>query len=409
MLKKILNFIFNFYKKTNLKNSTIKVEEQTIENSLTTALPTETIKEEIDFLYDLAIFEDSKNKSSKNQKEKSQNPLKPLIFDFYPHFLPDYQIGLLDEIQYFQITRKYLHLNSFCSPEKLKILNNIFKELQEINDCLEPLRQIGLTIYMDLSGGAVRDFILDNHCLIKDLDIMISFPEFHFNLEDIQNNFRSKVINLFSWEELSKVNWKFEDNENRLLVNLIQLCFLKKDRIKKTYHDTRKNKEHSETLEHHDGSNYTVTSIDHLSGIIKLNKSFEHGFEIDLLITDWETYQFLDSFDINLCKVAINLVGKNKTFPQRAEHFISRIYAPVDFFIDVLHKTLTINLDNQNHVQIERSITNHLPRVLKKYPQYTPRFVGEESDRQFAQATYLSLKLEQELTGEIVEKKKSKL
>lgn len=98
----------------------------------------------------------------------------------------------------------------------------------------------------------------------------------------------------------------------------------------------------------------------------------EHkGHKVDLIFDNWHNpiYDNLNSyvgevlrrFDIGLCRAAIvqDRIFNTPTVVKTRE-----------FTFDSLDKTLTI-LKAGNWTELERTITDHLPRIREKYPDYT--------------------------------------
>lgn len=79
----------------------------------------------------------------------------------------------------------------------------------------------------------------------------------------------------------------------------------------------------------------------------------------------------LQQFDIGLCAIAWN---GNKYIT--ADEFVS----------DNLNNTLTFNAETRKNEDIERVVYEHLPRLLNKYPDYTPAGFPEVSQEEYLRA-----------------------
>lgn len=302
----------------------------------------------------------------KNNIIKDINPEEPFYKDYTNNYLfnihtEEYKEDInkyenfyqkintpMTEKEYQKEFAEYINKENFYSNNKNIILEKIWEDSFFIYQKLKKLNNLGLTYTLDLTGGAVRDFILGKEKEIKDLDFMISIKtndgDFCINKEKIQT--------LLPQENAEELLY----NQELFYKKLIESCF--QNDIKKSFLNTSSYNFNSDK-----------TSIrEKLIGVIKFKKQ---NYNMDLLITNAHKVKFLSSFDFNLCKTSFSLIGfYHQNFPQKPEHFISRFSGDVSFFADIKNKKLTMFLDDFKEKEIIHSLNNHYLRLQKKYPDY---------------------------------------
>jgi hypothetical protein len=263
----------------------------------------------------------------------------------------------LSEKEYQIEFSKYINQENFLSNGKDIVLKKIWEDCFFVYQKLEKLKTLGLNYTLDLTGGAVRDFILNQEKEIKDLDFMISI----YHEKSVVTLDKEKIQKLLPKENPEELMY-----DSQLLYNkLIESCF--KENIKQSFLNLEKN-----DLPDYYQSPAIEQERETLHGVIKLKKQ---NYNIDLLLTEKHKVKFLSSFDFNICKTSFSLIGyHHQTFPQKYHHLISRFSADVSFFADTKNKKLTMYLDNFSEKEIIRSLTHHYQRLQKKYPTYQTHF-----------------------------------
>ena len=243
--------------------------------------------------------------------------------------------------------------DNFFSDEKLKVLEKIWFDCKKINDSLSKLNDFGISYSLDLVGGSVRDFLLNQHHNIKDLDLSINI------LGDLKTNAGSTINKrvlryFFSTQDIEKSNWSELDSVEEKKVKLVTLC-LSND-LEKIIHIKDNN------------NNNTPYSINkkRLYGIIKTKAN---NYNIDLLFTNLTKPEFIASFDFDICKVSMNLVSPHykKRFPEIPKYLISRLTADLDFYSDIKNKKISYDALDRQEIDISVSFEDHLSRIKEKY------------------------------------------
>lgn len=327
----------------------------------------------------------------------------------------------LSEENYIDLLKKTISLDDFISKNKIFPLFNIWSDAKKLNDVLLPLKEMNIKYTLDLTGGSVRDFLLDNHDKIKDLDFMLSIEE--HTISDLLE----KMEKYFSAEELRSAGFKidekfikkieargiqtafnnstqeeFTENLDSLKVCLLKLCF---NRSNKTYDLFSKNKRLVEISISQDNNYLSETKKkDRLMAVIKIdNENFDTKFPIDILLTDFIKPEFLQDFDFDICKASICFVNDSikKKFPDTPYELVGRFVADDEFWADVFNKKITYNIDKRNKYEIDRSFGDHLDRILSKYPDFEVNIVGNEKDAiNYIETKLFAKKLSKELNSD---------
>jgi len=346
------------------------------------------LQERIDYCYNFHIIKKT------NIIMKFFNKVKKHIFDKFKEYglFKDIKVSYEPPIQLYNISDSYFdkeplkHLASqllshenFYSQDKKLILEKIYADCVALNDCLKPLKSIGINYSIDLFGGAIRDYLLDQQNNIKDLDILLRFaPNGAWNSdryysEQVQDaSFVKDLLKTqFSLAELEAVD--FQDNDKLYLKHnkLAQICIGRKTTI-----------EQANFFEYSDRiigkSLYGENILKHLSGIIRIPKD-TFNYELDLLITDRSADHFIRSIDFNICNLRMavintSAVGYDIVLP--LDYFSKSFHGSFQFFQDVMDKTITFNVPNKTYEQIQHSLGDHKERLIKKYPDYTLKVSG---------------------------------
>jgi hypothetical protein len=301
------------------------------------------------------------------------------------HFLRSLEPDFLDDPKPFDPTYLYkedldgilkglFSSNNISRLEKRRVLLHIYMDCLELHKAILPLFELNIRYSIDLVGGAPRDFLLDNHKNIKDLDILVTMTH-GSNLIDsylasqIHNEHlnEQKILekNWCSKEELEKV--EFSDNDLLYTKHnkLLQLCLNRNHQLTSTKIFTKDERKTGEVI-------YGTDILKELSGIVKVESPTLH-YPMEILLSDQPRYVFYKAIDFGICNVGlkiINLVRDEYLELVSFDNIVHNFTASIDFFKDVKNKTITYNTYNKSFDQIEYSFNNHLKRIEEKYPDY---------------------------------------
>lgn len=265
-----------------------------------------------------------------------------------------------------------LDTKNFYHKDKTIVLEKIYHDLKELNECMKPLKELGINYSIQLIGGAVRDYLLDKHEQIKDLDIVIELTASRYHSPHF---IREELESFCSNEELDSANFKDDDVLYIKHNKLLQICLSRKA-----------NTDYINFLKYEDRvigkAVYGENILQSLSGMIKTNGGV-FNYELDLLITDDNTKYLINTIDFNICNAAIRVIetgtpGYN-LFPPLS-HLSERFYSSVQFFEDIMNKTVTFNVNKKTYEQIKHSLGDHKNRIMQKYPDYTLRVSGKHEN-----------------------------
>lgn len=305
---------------------------------------------------------------------------------------------------------------SFSKNGKDTLLNDIYEDAKYVNSILEPLKDLGLLYSLDLTGGAVRDFVLDLHKNIKDLDFMVKIVDYP----------RSAILTLtdtipeLASCEVDLTSACYLDQNDKQTIDTILLDYCLSKSLENT--KTLKSEKLTYTIFKRYGSeNETFVADtnrrDRLTAVIKVEETHTN-YPVDILVTDFAKPEFINAFDFDICKASFSFVCPyyNVEFPSSPIELVSRFVAPPEFFADYHNKKFTFCPDELAEWQIERSITNHLPRLVAKFPDFKLNIVGDAIVQQKQTETILlskelrdALSKKNQITSEPVKKKSSKI
>jgi hypothetical protein len=298
-----------------------------------------------------------------------------------------------------EFAKNFISYDNFYSKEKKIILEKIYNDCCQLNECLKPLKSIGIDYSIDLMGGAVRDYLLDKHNEIKDLDILIKFSAFRpwnsdaYWAEDEQERrfIKENLIGFCSAEELVAVDFNDNDNLNLKHNKLAQICLSRKTPLTFVNLLSYSDRVYGQTL-------YGDNILRELCGMMKIKKGV-FNYEIDLLLTDTNTRNFIKNIDFNICNLGIRMIDtgsiEHNTFSS-LDFLPNRMYAANEFFEDVMNKTITFNVKNKTIEQIKHSLGDHRERLLEKYKDYTLKISRKHSNHE-AQSLIEKMMLHHEL------------
>lgn len=280
----------------------------------------------------------------------------------------------LDQNAIQDFASKLLSVENFYHKDKKLVLQKIYDDCQKLNKCLEPLKDMGISYRIELFGGAVRDYLLGRHNNIKDLDILISLsPTRPWNsdsywIEQEQNRLfvKENFENFFTETELDAVNFDSSDKLYTKHNKIAQIFLARSAEVTHTNFFDFSNRVIKKNM-------YGENILQSLSGLMKVNKG-AFNYELDLLMTDKPTQYFVNCIDFDICNLKISLIDTNSpgyNYIPALEDLSSRFYGSLQFFNDVMNKTITFNVtDLTTCQQIEHSLGGHRERLIKKYPDY---------------------------------------
>lgn len=252
---------------------------------------------------------------------------------------------------------------------KVLITEKMITDAALVYEALMPLYKVDIYFGMHIVGGSIRDLVLDNEHKIKDLDFLIHISSAH--QEKILNGeYIKKVLKLpkrqFKW------NTPIDDKnkQHEIQTRLFQcISYLIKQKLNITEEYAPFNVEDKK-------DDYLERS---LQGVIKVSDS-KLNYPVDILITNIPATRYIEKFDFGICKTGVRLICGTTSmmhvfdFPDNAKQFFNNIVFDNHFFNDVESKSVSINLDNRSLKDVQRSIDEHLPRIIAKYPDYTVKW-----------------------------------
>jgi hypothetical protein len=293
----------------------------------------------------------------------------------------------LTEADIDEALKKLLSSNNISHLEKEKVMLDIYSDCLTLHKALIPLVALNINYSIDIVGGAVRDFLLNNHKEIKDLDILINLTPSHTNIEYYSRYYvNDKLLNIRmiterNWctkEELDKVDFSDIEPLYSKHNKLLQICLNRVHSLTSTQIFTKEQRTKTGELL------YGEDILKELSGIIKI-ESKDFNYPIELLLTDKGIDQFYSNIDFGLCNIGLRIINLDEykhldliDFHSIKNNFI----ISQDFIQDVKNKTITYNTYNRSIDQIEYSFKNHLKRVQAKYPGYNLSFSKNEIDEE---------------------------
>lgn len=281
----------------------------------------------------------------------------------------------------------YHHFGKTELDKKLSENNKIFsvfkKQVNKINEIIEPiLNDLGINYELHLSGGSVRDHLLDRD--IKDLDLLIEFhDEFQIAAqigrtsadklkslnESLEKFFIEKSpmikkhnLNIFHGQSREKILHEiiFQTINKNKNYEIKDFFWEKQDKDKKT--EQQKN---GTELTEEDSMIY-----DGLFSVLKV-KNDNLTYPMDLLLNG-NKFSYINSFDFDICKCAYTFKSLEKNYEP--------LYMYDGFIRDVIEEKLSLNAGIFNDTkQVDRCLQDHYLRVKHKYPKHTFQILKEHS------------------------------
>jgi tRNA nucleotidyltransferase/poly(A) polymerase len=284
-----------------------------------------------------------------------------------------------DEKLYEKTFYQLFQLGNYSKTNQKEIIQKIYQDILFVFQKINPLLQMGADIEIDVIGGCIRDFILQNENKIKDIDILISW-------KNIKNMKPKDLLNIFPQHEKKILELITKGKWLNLIVQMIDLCF---ENEKKQVFDIT-------TIQESDpDDNYNI-SEKILPGVIKMQKNYS----IDLLISPENKNEYFNSFDFDICKVSWNIY-KNKKFVKNEKEMFANFEAEIDFFADIYYQKNTLTITSFEKKDFETSIKNHYERILMKYPHYQLNIVSGVPEIRLLFENKEKYKIVQEIFGKI--------
>ena len=300
------------------------------------------------------------------------------------------------------------------NQEKIKTIINLLNDAEKIIESLKIFNQRNLCfdVSIALAGGALRDLILMESPRIKDLDFIVSFK---YSDDLISKGFVGTAIsletdNIILKEGIKEANNNLSDmgleafditrispgidvgiSAGHFIFHVVSQLIKKNFNVENEFWGSLKNIATIENLENNFGSENR-----HLSGVIKI-KDHNLNFDIDLLLTSVDIDKYLDAFDYSICKMMINLLeygDKNFKMISTPNQFLKRIEISTEIYDDILNKKLSFNTDNFSIDEIQRSLTNHYPRLKEKYNEYELNLISPRNIHSIEDLDKLGLMIE---------------
>lgn len=306
--------------------------------------------------------------------------------------------------------------NEQLNSSQWEVLQEIMDNKSFITEKLKPLESIDY--HLSLVGGSLRDIVADNAQSINDYDIVISLGytddtklkkmielaktlnvEVDINNKDFQamKDFRrksqkeQKSVKGYDWESYDEDNLTKNLNANYYLSKIVK--HLMKD-VSSIKHFEAKNVRE-------EYANYHIMSINQFIGA--------NDKKVDLIVSDYADMNFLSTFDIELCKLYLNL----KKISHK-EEIMDNIIQTGSMIRDLEEKTLSINIIKFSEENQEYFFNKHLLKLTEKYPDYKvnifssipmDNFTHEEKQR-WVYGQHLKMNFNYPEKGNIVKKLK---
>jgi hypothetical protein len=270
------------------------------------------------------------------------------------------------------VFNKYELKEEQLNDSQKRVLEDILENTKIIKQTLNPLKSV-CDYNLSLVGGTLRDLILGKEDSINDYDIVLSLGHIDIlkiqKLEELSNELKIEIRLNQEYEKIkefrlngTKERYEIQggkwsnSEENELLKVLKGNYYLSK--IVKSLMNTMPKVKHFEAKNvREEYANYHIMSIHQFEG--RSNK------KVDLIVSDYADMDFLSTFDVELCKVYVNL---NKISTK--EDIIKNIIPTKSMLKDVEDKTLSINVIKFTCENLEYFFNKHLLKLKEKFPNY---------------------------------------
>lgn len=304
-------------------------------------------------------------------------------------------------------------ISTYKESKDLYVFKNMVVTLALIEQSIIKIKEVlDVDLEIALVGGSLRDLILNQHDLIKDLDVVVSIGEIkgfshpsleeadfnikELSLEDLERteNIRdikalkeTKFISSDVLERASnqitsllKISDFFYDIEKQTTFNDQFIFFLIKELINK---DFKIKKEYPPRMMPSEAEKSELLRCSYhntmLSGVIKLNCEKAFNYPVDILLTRHGVDNYLKTFDFEICKIFLLFTKENRSDLEsilinftldKLENLFNMIEVKAGFIKDISNKTLTFNAEGFDLEAIEHALLSHYPRLKEKYSDY---------------------------------------
>lgn len=274
--------------------------------------------------------------------------------------------------------------------------NHILLQLSLALD--DPLLQF-IPKEMVIAGGAVRDLVLKKHDKIRDVDVLF-FANLHsqddhgYHTNEILEIIHSRCIKCGLLTQVDIEKKLYKDTEYFFI--LLKHVLPKYLTINESFSESTFK---IEPLNKAD-TGYPTSGV---SGVLKVNLP-NIDFDIDLIFISNSCKEFIKhQFDYGICKTFYTLNYDYLSHIYKQEHnnkssyisypFVSSLswnqnhaykngqfHFSEHFLQDVMDKKISFDVVDFDIDQTKRSLMMHLPKILKKYPNYKPMLIHTASD-----------------------------
>lgn len=284
----------------------------------------------------------------------------------------------------FSLIQKERLLNYFSKnmiDEKLNEHNEYFKVVKEqvetIDKIIGPvLKELDIDYKLHLTGGGLRDHLLNQTENVKDLDILIEFNDKLYvekmsgkSGSDRRENQKKELLKFFEEKEhvIKKYNLKINIEQSReKILHEIVFQLIKKDntmQIKDFFLEQNEKQEEKLTEEQRKGKEVTPDDsviYDGLFSVLKVNNP-KFKYPIDLLLNS-NKFTYINNFDFDICKCSYSFEDEKEA---------SSLYIYDGFIKDVIDKKLSLNSNIfYSEKQIDRCFKDHYLRLKNKYADH---------------------------------------
>jgi hypothetical protein len=320
------------------------------------------------------------------------------------------------------------------NQEQIDHMVEILQIIKNLDQALKPLRDHKLNYTLDLSGGALYDFLTNKVEYTKDVDIIFHLEAQVVNksnlcVEIMENTERDVKIFNTLFENITGIKRSssniYAEDLNALLIQLLSNSY---NKAVLKYDSTIKEKRPS----------YMNSSM---FGLININDK-NLSKPIDLIISSTEAQFLCYNMDFNLCKIGLNyrnstnvdafyewnkdmtnylkrngLESRNlcdvDVFNEYAiESVLKRVYLLPASVYDLYNKTCTLDFHKFTTEHLTHYMDNHYPRIQEKLPEYQLVFRNEHENPDFIKEyniKQLYKKINNELDQKDSDMKKMKL
>ena len=253
---------------------------------------------------------------------------------------------------------------------------NVKEQIEKLNNTIKPvLNSLGIEYNLYLTGGFVRDYILNKENSIKDLDILIEFND-KFQKEKINGRNSSEktekqkeLIDAFldlNKTILKNLNIDMKNLSREKLLHEIVLKTIEQEYKKENteFFFTDPEKKDKTEIENKTDFDNIESDYSGLFSVIKIKNSGK--YPLDLLLNG-NKFSYLNNFDFDICKCTYSINDFNNLNANTAS-ITENLYLYEGFVFDAIYKKLSLNPNIfYNEEQVDKCLTNHYLRIKDKY------------------------------------------